>query len=103
VDATSVYWTEWNGGTVKKVDLAGLTSPVTLATGFTTPAAVVVNASAVYFIDGSGIYKVGLDGGTITTLVSGSGGGYLALDATHVYWTTLGSGAGAGTVCMAAN
>jgi hypothetical protein len=59
VDSTFVYWTNFNEGTVMKVELAGGT-PFTLASGQNNPQAIVVDANSVYWSNaGDGtIWKV---------------------------------------------
>ena len=58
VDATSVYWTNYEGGTVQKVGLGGGT-PVTLASGQATPYDIAVDATSVYWTNlGGTVMKV---------------------------------------------
>jgi hypothetical protein len=48
-----------------------------------------VDSTNVYWVDGSSVLMVGVDGGAVVTLVSGTPGvGPVAVDSTNVYWTT---------------
>jgi hypothetical protein len=61
VDATSVYWTTYGGGTVMKLPLGGGT-PVTLASGQSSPTRIAVDATSVYWTNyvnpGGAVMKV---------------------------------------------
>ena len=128
VDATSVYWTDWVAGTIKKLPLRGGPA-TTLVPGLDRPRGIAVDSTSVYWINfgtseltkaaltggsttvlasnqttggsivvsggnlfwpgGSGIMKMSVAGGDVTTIATGQT--YrLAVDATNVYWTTQG-------------
>jgi hypothetical protein len=107
VDDVNVYWTNhgfsangFRDGAVVKVAVGG-GNPVTLATG---PAeAIAVNASTVYFTGAGSIMAVPIDGGTVTTLVTGQSfvPPDIALDGDEVYWSNRGSQGGPGAVMKA--
>jgi hypothetical protein len=96
VDATSVYWTNFGGGSVVKVGLAGgmLT---TIAQGQFKPSGIGVNGANVYwtnFSNGTIMTAATSGGGTASTLANTQGEPYaLTVDATNVYWTNIGAGA----------
>jgi hypothetical protein len=120
VDETSVYFTMLDGfglttGQVVKVPKSG-GAAVTLASDQECPYAIAVDALAVYWTNsGTGCYfgypvptngavmKVAKDGGSPLALAPEQPApGGLALDDTHVYWTTRGSGERSGAVVKAA-
>lgn len=92
VDATSVYWTDYGSGTVKKVSTNG-GSVTTLVSGLYSPSGIALDNNYVYFgeyvgNDASNIKKVPKTGGTVTTLASGvSSVSGIAVDGANVYWT----------------
>ncbi len=95
VDSTSVYWTDYNGGTVRKVAIGGGT-PMTLASGQSPPLAIAVAPASVYWVNygnPADVLSVSLDGGTPTTVASGlEFPGVVAVDDTNVYWGSSGGG-----------
>ncbi len=88
LDSTYVYFTSSGSGTVSKAAKSG--GPVTvLASGLDGPWGIAVDSDAVYWVAiGSGVQKVGLNGGSVTTLWSGYAGPYIAIDAGNVYWVS---------------
>jgi hypothetical protein len=100
VDATYVYWTDFQADTVLKLPIAG--GPVsTIASGQAGPWAIAVDATAVYwsnegtaannYTDGT-ILKSTLVGGVVTTLATGQENPVgILLDGTNVYWWTAGT------------
>jgi hypothetical protein len=83
VDTASVYWTNSGDGAVMKVPLGGGT-PATIASG--SSGSIAVDASNVYWSNGSGVMKTPLGGGNPTALASGAATS-IAVDATSVYFT----------------
>jgi hypothetical protein len=94
VDATSLYFSA--STSVEKSPLAGGAATMVFpgALGSDAPGGVLVDASNVYFLDGScagtdvRIVAVPLGGGTPTTLAAGQTVAGFALSATDVYWIT---------------
>jgi hypothetical protein len=97
-NATSVYWARAvtlpeNVGAAEIVECAKAGcngAPTILASDRYVVSAIAVDATNVYWADASGVVmKVGLAGGTPTTLFSGpSGPVRMVVDATNVYWAT---------------
>ena len=103
-DGMHLYRTDSPGesmGAIMRVPIAG-GSPESLATGFSFPVALAVDAKSVYFVnfdaeDGA-VLRVPKTGGTVTTLVTGQKHpSRLAIDDKSVYWISVGEG----TVCKA--
>lgn len=98
VDATNVYWAEFDSPVGKnavatldivKMPLAGGTQ-VTLAstppcTGSSPCAALVVGSSSVFWSDGAGVESVPIGGGAVTTLVPRQSVEPVAVDSGFVY------------------
>lgn len=89
VDATSVYWTSYNG--VAKVNKNG-GAATTLVPWLSYPGNIVVDSTSLYWGEASVINKVGKEGGIAATLASGVTGGAvgIAVDSTNLYWTENG-------------
>ena len=78
-------------GSVFKTSKVG-TSVETLATGAVT-GGIAVDDSRVYFADGNAVKRVLIQGGAVTTLATSTDAvWHIALDATHVYWTSTHAG-----------
>lgn len=95
VDASFAYWTALNG-TVKRTAIDGSTKVFTIASGQVNPSALTVNASDVYWATDNGIMKTAIsslnDLGVMPVVTQAAPVSSLAMDATHVYWTTKATG-----------
>jgi hypothetical protein len=96
-DATNVYWArrvaQADGGQAEELvecAKAGCNGAPTILAVDRDIGALAVDATSVYWTNRSGtIMKVGLAGGTPTTLATGQNGAVgIAVDATNVYWVT---------------
>jgi hypothetical protein len=95
VDAFGVYWVRWvspmtdSTYDIMKVPLAGGT-PTTLANGGQN--GIALGAGGVYWMNGSALMRVSLDGGTPVPVASVQGfPSSIAVDAVYVYWTNFGT------------
>jgi hypothetical protein len=89
VDNTNVYWTDFDG--VSLASKAGSSAVTSLATGLGFVRGVAVDAAFVYYasynVDGI-VAKVPIAGGaSITLATDNSDPSWVAVDASHVYWT----------------
>jgi hypothetical protein len=104
-DATTIYFT--SAGAVKSVPKAGGTT-TTIVSGLTALGlGIAVDSTDAYVALGGQwpgkIVRISLATGTMTDLATAQPGPQaVVIDATNVYWTTYGSGAGNGTVAMCA-
>jgi|GEM_PF-3061898 len=93
IDTLSVYWSD-RTGKVGKADKNG--GGVTILNSTGAPAGIAVDNTSVYWTDNAGgglgaVKKVGINGGTVTTLASGLNTPEpIALDDTSVYWVENG-------------
>ena len=90
VDSGHVYWTNTGGGTISSVPLTGGTV-TTLFSGLSVPIGLAVDSSGLYWTNGGdgSINKGPLTGGSVTMLVDSNETQGLAVDGTHIYWTTI--------------
>lgn len=90
VDATSVYWTNRDAGTVVRCPIAGCSgTPITLATGQSQPAGLAVRGGVVYWVNnrGASVMSVSANGGSIRTIATSQGyPSSVAVDDSYVYW-----------------
>ncbi|AEI64789.1 hypothetical protein LILAB_14420 [Corallococcus macrosporus] len=92
-DTTSVYWVEKRtSGQVMKASLTTGRAQV-LASNRDNPSAVTTDATSVYWVEnGTALFKMPVNGGSITLLASGlSGIGQLVTDGAELFWTQGGS------------
>jgi hypothetical protein len=93
VDATTVYFTDFQAGTVAAVPIGG-GAAVTLVSGLRYPSAVAVDATNVYFVNSSptdvSLMKVPIGGGAAVVMAVGLTGApsYVGIDASYVYWSS---------------
>ena len=97
VDAAAVYYT---ASMVGKFAIDGSTSE-TLASA-TTPQRIAIDADNVYFFNGTSLSRVPKAGGDVTILAVDMYPWDLAVDATHVYWTSRGTDGVSGAVMKVA-
>jgi hypothetical protein len=73
LDATHLYWTDWDAGTIESLPLAG-GNPTTLVSGLTQPRALAVDATHVYWSTPTSVMMAPLAGGFATPLASAESG-----------------------------
>ncbi len=89
LDATHVYWTNFDGDQVMRQAKAG-GEVETIASGQDGAHGIAVDATHVYWTNvvGDQVMRRAVAGGEVETIASGQDGAHgIALDATHVYWT----------------
>jgi hypothetical protein len=95
VDEDTIYWTNYDGGEVMKVSIAG-GAPMALALQQSSPRGIAVDATNVYWVNESedfsgAVRQMPREGGAQKILGdkdTGQNGPFgIAVDATHVYWT----------------
>jgi hypothetical protein len=93
VDDTHAYWASFTEGRILRLAKSGSGSLDTLADGQSTPRALALDKTDVYFLNGTGeVRRVPKAGGASVTLVSGQQHPLrIAVDAAHVYWLTGGT------------
>ena len=102
VDSSNIYWTDIGTnasgvGIINQIPLSLTNWNITvLANGQSSPQALAIDTSYVYwaeFLTGK-IKKVPINGGTVSTLVSGLTAGFysLAIDNNYLYWTEANTG-----------
>jgi hypothetical protein len=90
VDATSVYWSrDESSGVLLKAPVTGGTA-TTLATAQAFPSSIGVDGSGLYWVavGSNAVRRVGLSGGTVTTLVTATGASVLSVFSGNVYYGT---------------
>jgi hypothetical protein len=102
IDSSNVYWTNGDGS-IKSVPIAG-GATATLESGAGAGMGIGVDTQNVYAVSQDGIISAPLSGTmAITVLATAQLQPYaLAVDANNVYWSTVGSGAGNGTIMACA-
>lgn len=91
VDATSVYWTNSNAGSIAKCGISGCVKPSLLESGQTSPASIAVDATSVYWTSGATVMKdaLGVSGGNPIALASMQVAlRALVADTTSIYWAS---------------
>jgi hypothetical protein len=93
LDATSVYWTDYNGGLVNKLPIGGGTVTNLVTLGAPGAAGIALDTANVYFAWGP-VSTTSKSPGTYTNVTVGSDSAVLLTkDATNLYWTTtIGNG-----------
>jgi hypothetical protein len=88
VAGSFLYWTDPGSSAVKRCALGGTcAAPTTVYSPTTSPAGLAVDSTNVYWLDGSGLQQVSINGGTAKTLAPGANGvGPAANDGAGVYW-----------------
>lgn len=88
VDASNLYWISGNGNSIKKVGLNGGAVATLVSSGADGYHGIIALDSANVYWVGGGLYMVGKNGGTVTTLVKAiSCTGGFAVTTTAAYWT----------------
>jgi hypothetical protein len=104
VDSQYIYWPDGQttaNGSILRADKTQTGMPTMLASGLDHPSAVAVDSSFVYWVTNiytpptkyGGVYRVPINGGTVTTLVPAneSGPTFIVLNSTNLFWDNHGS------------
>jgi hypothetical protein len=89
IDGRSVYFWEWKGAsmrTIRKVPLSG-GDATTVLQPIPSTGDIRVDGSHVYWVSGSAIMRVSVDGGTPEAIPTADQPSALAVDETRLYWT----------------
>lgn len=93
VDATSVYFAEWDTGWIRKVPNTGGPATSLAQAQFGSLILLAIDNNQLYWLDSVKIGKVPVSGGTISILLKDEiSGSSLTLDLTSLYWTDVGRG-----------
>jgi streptogramin lyase len=89
VGSGSVYWTNQTADTVDQIGIDGGTVKKLAAVGGVS--GITLDPTSVYFTGIGSIYKVAMDGGTVSTVAMGAGitPTGIAVDSMNVYWTNM--------------
>ena len=91
--AGSVFWTNFQGGSIMQVPADGSQSPQTIASSWGNCGSIAVDASGAHVSSwGHGSVLYIPPGGVATEIELGEGSTWLATDASHVYWVSIGNG-----------
>jgi hypothetical protein len=94
VDGVNVYFSEWDGGRIRKVARSGGDVSVLAFPGIDQTRRLATDGLSVYWIDQLQLGKVPVGGGELELIVGGIasspfGASGVAVDATSVYWTEI--------------
>ena len=102
VDDADVYFTDREGGVVRRVprDSFGTTpTPDDVVTGIGDLMDIALDGDEVYFADGANVFSVPKQGGVPSPVGSGLSRAWdVAIDGDHVYWTDQNTAAGVGII-----
>ena len=82
IDTSSIYWTDYFAGTLKKIPLGG-GQATTLATGLRNPRDIVLDGASLYFAEATGIKRASIHGGAVVNIAPITG--RIVLDGATIY------------------
>jgi hypothetical protein len=89
IDGSYVYWTNFQTGTVMRVDLNGSTAPLQLSSGQTYPSAMAIDGTYLYWVNYNSpgaVMKMLLSSQAVSSLASGiNGPAGIAVDSAYAY------------------